>query len=190
MKIVFFFLVSSLGLFTQVKAAELLLNGVYHGTNVFVHNTKDAGNEFCITEIYVNNRKIDFVPSATVEINLSFLKVNDAVAIKIFHKDDCTPKVQNINAIKAKEQFQFVSIELAPDKMVWSTKGEKKFSQFFIETFKNNVWIVEKSINCKGQAHSNSYEVNLTATTEGKYRIKYLELNGKTTYSDEVMIKK
>jgi hypothetical protein len=172
------------------RAAEMLLTGVYHGTNIFVITDKDESTTHCINEIYVNNHKIDFVPSSYIEINLSHLKVKDAVIIKIVHKDDCLPTIKNIHAIKAKEVFQFEDIDLSPEKLIWLTRGEKKFGQFFIEIFKNNVWTVEKVLNGKGKAIDNSYELVLSKEqTQNKLRIKYLEPSGKATYSQELVLK-
>jgi hypothetical protein len=178
-------------LFFPVSAAEMLLTGVYQGTNVFIINPTDAKGEFCVTEIYINNKKIEMTISGYMEINLSHLKLKDAVNIKIIHKDDCSPTVKNIHAIKAKESFQFVKVDLTATSLVWETKGEKKFGQFFVEIQKNNTWIVEKTMNGKGKTMDNSYEYVPTSITEtATYRIKYLEASGKTTYSEEINLKK
>ncbi len=183
--------VAFLGLLpTATQAAEMLLTGVYHGTNLFVVIDKHEANNPCITEIYVNNHKIDFTPSGYMEINLAHLKVKDAVTIKIIHRDDCSPTIKNIHAIKAKEVFQFEDIDLTAGKISWLTRGEKKFGQFFIEVFKEKAWTVEKVINCKGKAIDNSYEQTLADTKPPlKFRIKYLEPSGKVTYSGEVELK-
>ncbi len=179
------------GLFMTTKAAEMLLTGTYQGTNVFVINPTDAKGGFCISEIYVNNKKIDIVISGYMEINLSHLKTKEAVTIKILHKDDCSPTIKNIHAIKSKESFEFLKVTLTPTAITWDTKGEKKFGQFFVEVQKNNSWIVEKTINGKGKVLDNNYEYAITTTQNtSAYRIKYLEASGKTTYSEELNIKK
>jgi hypothetical protein len=179
------------GLFLNTHAAEMLLTGVYHGTNVFVINPKDAKGEFCVSEIYVNNKKIDIVVSGYMEINLSHLKLKEAVNIKILHKDDCSPTIKNIHAIKAKESFQFLNINLTATSLTWETKGEKKFGQFFVESQKNRTWVAEKTFNGKAKVVDNTYEYaianpeNITA-----YRIKYLEASGKAIYSEEIVVEK
>jgi hypothetical protein len=177
--------------FSASYAAEMLLTGVYQGSNVFVINPKTSKGEFCVTEVYVNNKKIDVKISEYMELNLSHLKAKEAVTIKILHHDDCSPTIKNIHAIKAKETFQFTAVEFKPTGLAWLTKGEKKFGQFFIEVQKNNIWTVEKTINGKGQVLDNSYEYPIT-NTQGivAYRIKYLEASGKITYSDEIPVTK
>lgn len=173
------------------KAAEMLLTGVYQGSNVFVINPKEANGEFCVTEIYVNNKKIEVAISEYMEINLSHLKSKDAVTIKILHKDNCSPTIKNIHAIKAKESFQFEKVDLKPTGLQWETRGEKKFGQFFIESKKDNKWTAEKTINGKGKVLDNLYEYPISSI-QGitAYRIKYLEASGKITYSQELPVKK
>ena len=170
-------------------AGEMLIVGVYHGTNLFVQNPHDGNNNYCIKEIYVNNKKIDHPAKSTAfDIDLSAFKLNDAITIKIIHNDDCSPKVMNLNAIKAKEEFTFTSYEPTENKLIWTTKGEKRFGQYFIECFRNNAWIVEKVINCKAQAGNNIYECPVLHNSgTNKYRIKYLEISGKSCYSPDIV---
>jgi hypothetical protein len=174
------------------QAAEMLLTGVYQGSNVFVINPKEANGEFCVTEIYVNNKKIDIAISEYMEINLSHLKSKDAVTIKILHKDNCSPTIKNIHAIKAKETFQFEKVDLKSTGLTWETRGEKKFGQFFVESKKDNKWTAEKTINGKGKVLDNVYEYPIATPAQGvtAYRIKYLEASGKITYSEELPVKK
>jgi hypothetical protein len=170
------------------SATEMIITGVYHGTNLFVQNPHDGNNNFCVSEVYVNDKKVEHQKATAFDIDLSFLKVNDAVTIKIIHGNECTPKVMNLNAIKAREEFQFTSADPTDSKVIWTTKGEKKFGQYFVETFRNNVWVVEKVMNCKAQAGNNIYEANVLHNSgTNKYRIKYLEISGKSAYSKEIV---
>ena len=179
------------GFFLSSHAAEMLLTGVYQGTNVFIINPQDAKGEFCVSEIYVNNKKINIVVSGYIEIDLSQLKIKDAVNIKILHKDNCSPTIKNIHAIKAKESFQFLNLNLTPSLLTWETKGEKKFGQFFIEAQKNRTWVAEKTMNGKAKVVDNIYEYAITNPENiTAYRIKYLEPSGKATYSEEIVVGK
>jgi hypothetical protein len=169
------------------KAAEMLITGVYHGTNLYVQNPHDGKGNFCISEVYVNNVKAEHPAATAFDIDLSALKPQEVVNIKIIHTDNCMPKIMNLNAIKAREEFQFTNIEATDDKLIWVTKGEKKFGQYFIEVFKNNVWAIDKVFNCKAQQGNNVYDVIVThASGTNRYRIKYLEISGKSSYSQEV----
>ncbi len=171
-----------------VLAAEIIIAGVYRGTNLFVQNPHDGNNNYCISEVYVNNKKVEHQKATAFDIDLSSFKLNDVVNIRIIHGDYCTPKVMNMSAIKIREDFQFTSTEATETKLIWTTKGERKFGQYFLEIFKNNGWVVEKVMNCKAQVGNNIYEANtLHNSGTNKYRIKYLEISGKSSYSPEVV---
>jgi hypothetical protein len=184
---VYFFCFAMLLSYSLV-ATDMIITGVYHGTNLFVQNPHDGANNFCVSMVYVNDKKVEHQNSTAFDIDLSFLKMNEAVTVRIVHGSDCMPKVMNLNAIKAREEFQFTSAEPTESKLIWTTKGEKKFGQYFLEVFKNNVWVVEKVMNCKAQAGNNIYEANVLHNSgKNKYRIKYLEISGKSAYSPEVV---
>jgi hypothetical protein len=171
----------------KLFAAELILTGIYHGTNLYVQNPKDATGHYCISEVYVNNKKINIPISTAFDIDLSFLKREEPVVIKIVHNDNCLPKIINPAAIKPRDEFQFSFAEVTPNKVNWVAKGEKKFGQYFLEHYRNNAWSVEKVLNCKGDAGNNLYNVEITHSQgENKYRIKYLEITGQTYYSPEL----
>ncbi len=166
---------------------ELLIKGVYHGTNLYVQNPQISNTEYCIKEIHVNNKVVKFATTTAFDIDMSFLKINDEVIIKIIHTGDCTPKILNPRAIKDRLPFRFSSINVDMNTMVWVTGGEKKFGQFFIQIKNNRTWIVEKVISCKGNAQQNVYTLPLTHRGgENIYRIKYLDVTGKYYYSPEI----
>ena len=88
---------------SAVNAGILTLSGVYHGKNLYVQNPF-TGNmkDFCTNEVYVNDRLVmKDIQSSAYEIDLSHLKEQDPVTIKITHKDDCKPKILNPQVIKA-----------------------------------------------------------------------------------------
>jgi hypothetical protein len=172
---------------SKIFAAEMIVNGIYQGTNLFVQNPHDGKNNYCIAEIYLNNKKADFPKNSTAfDIDLSSLTVGATIHLRFVHSDDCLPKIMNMGAIKVREEFQFTSIDATDTKLVWTTKGEKRFGQYFLEAFKNNAWKVEKVLNCKAQAGNNIYEINASHSSGvNKYRIKYLEISGKSVYSPE-----
>jgi hypothetical protein len=166
---------------------ELVIKGVYHGTNLYVQNSQTSSTEYCIKEIFVNNKVIKFPATTAFDINMSFLKINDEVVVRIVHTGSCSPKVLNLQAIKDRLPFRFSSINVDMNTMVWVTKGEKKFGQFFIQIKNNRTWIVEKVISCKGSAQQNVYTLPLTHRAgENIYRIKYLDVTGKYYYSPEI----
>ncbi|WP_338767250.1 hypothetical protein WAF17_05450 [Bernardetia sp. ABR2-2B] len=166
---------------------ELVIKGVYHGTNLYIQNSSTSDTEYCVKEIYVNNKVVKFPATTAFDINMSFLKINDEVVVKIIHTGSCTPKILNPQAIKDRLPFRFSSINVDMNTMIWVTRGEKKFGQFFIQIKNNRTWIVEKVISCKGSAQQNVYTLPLTHRGgENIYRIKYLDVTGKYYYSPEI----
>ena len=61
-------------LYLSCFGGELVLTGVYRGANLYIQNPHDGNNNYCITAIYINNQKLDQVPSSTAfNLDLSYL---------------------------------------------------------------------------------------------------------------------
>jgi hypothetical protein len=181
----------ALTLFTFVNlfAGNITLTGVYQGKNLYVQNpfTSDM-KEFCTQEVYVNNVKVNTNPtSSAFEIDLSHLKINDPVSIKIVHKDDCKPKILNAQVIRVKSSFQFVSFNATEDALEFVTKGEKANSKIIIEQFRNNNWLALSDLAAKGGADNNNYRLESYHNSGlNKYRLKYHDQTGEVFYSKVV----
>src|SRR3954471_6660023 len=82
----------------------IVLEGNYQGKNLYVQNPFGSGGVgFCVTEVKVNgNITTDEIPSSAFEIDMKPHKLNigDKVEVKIFHKEDCKPKVLNPEVLK------------------------------------------------------------------------------------------
>lgn len=171
---------------TPSVAGILTLSGVYQGKNLYVQNPF-TGNmkDFCSNDVYVNDVKLSVnIESSAYEIDLSHLKVNDPVTIKITHKDDCKPKVLNPQVIRASSSFQFSSFTVDKSVVIWATKGEKPKGKFFVEHFVNNTWVIVKELAGKGSVILNNYDVESHHHSGvNKYRAKYLESDGQVFYS-------
>ena len=178
-----------LGLAPASQAGELLLTGVYHGTNLYVQNPHDGNNRYCVRKIFVNGRRHQTPPKSSVfTIDLSELEMNSPVNIEIVHSDNCEPKVINPNAIRVKDEFQFVFLDVDGENLHWQVKGERKMGQYFIEKFEHNNWDMQKAVNGKGKAGLNDYNTDvLHHAGKNRYRIKYLEVSGRAYYSSEVI---
>lgn len=170
-------------------AGELLIEGVYQGTNLYIENPHDASKQaFCISEVLINGKKMSPLPQASAfEIILSHLKKDEAVSIRILHRDDCKPKIINPNSIRVRNEFQFTSLDINNDFINWVSKGEKKHSKYFIEKFEHNSWITEEVVECQGNAGNNVYKIDAPHHSGlNKYRVKYLDITGKSYYSQVV----
>jgi len=184
------FLLLSLILFvTGAKAGILTVSGVYQGKNLYVQNPF-TGNmkDFCTNDVFVNDVKVmTNIQSSAYEIDLSNLKLNDPVTVKITHKDDCKPKILNPQVIRASSNFQFSSFNIDPESITWATKGEKPRGKFFVEHFINNSWVTVKEVSGKESGMLNNYEIKAAHHSKlNKYRIKYLESDGQVFYSQVI----
>lgn len=173
----------------NIFAGNITLSGVYQGKNLYVQNpfTSDM-KEFCTQEVYVNNVKVITNPtSSAFEIDLSHLKINDVVNIKIVHKDDCKPKILNAQVIRVKSAFQFVSFNVTEENIEFVTKGEKASSKIILEQFRNNNWLALFDLNAKGGADNNNYRLESYHNSGlNKYRLKYHDQTGEVFYSKVV----
>lgn len=178
-----------LGGASSANAGELLLTGVYHGTNLYVQNPHDGNNRYCVREVFVNGKRHMTPPKSSVfTIDLSSLKMETAVTIEIIHSDNCEPKVINPNAIRIKDEFHFEFLDVDDKRLYWQAKGEKKMGKYFIEKFEHNNWDLQQAVNGKGEDNLNEYSSNVWHHAgNNRYRIKYLDVSGRTYYSSEIV---
>ena len=171
---------------TVLNAGVITLAGVYQGKNLYVQNPFTSNmRDFCTNEVFVNNIKVmSNVKSSAYEIDLSHLKLNDPVTIKITHKDDCKPKILNPQVVRVKSKFQFTSFTVDETNINWNTKGEEPNSKFYLELFNNNNWITSQQVKGKGSSLSNNYSVGSKHHSGlNKYRVKVIIPGGQVFYS-------
>jgi hypothetical protein len=186
MKVRFLLILLFAAFVSHAYAGVLELQGVYQGKNLYVQNPF-AGNmkDFCTNEVSVNGKVVmTGIQSSAYEIDLSHLKLQEAVTVKITHKDDCKPKVLNPQVIRPSSAFQFSSFNVDKERLFWASKGEKPKGRFFIEQFVNNTWIIVKEMHGKESPLLNNYDATSTHHSGlNKYRVKYLENDGQVFYS-------
>jgi hypothetical protein len=145
--------------------------------------------DFCTNQVFVNDKLVmENIQSSAYEIDLSALKMNEGVTIKITHKDDCKPKILNPQVIKASSTFTFSSFTVDKANINFVTKGERPKGKIFVEHFVNNSWVIVKEVTGKGSPLINNYNEAGPKHHSGlnKYRIKYLESDGQVFYSTVV----
>lgn len=171
---------------SSVDAAELTLSGIYQGKNIYVQNPFAANmKDFCTEEVYVNGVKVmSNIQSSAYEVDLSHVKMNDPVNIKIIHKEDCKPKILNPQVIKASSNFNYTSFTVSSENIIWATKGEHPHGKYFLEHFANNSWVSIKELPAKGSIILNSYDVPANHHSGvNKYRVRHVEHDGQVFYS-------
>lgn len=168
----------------------ILLEGTYQGKNVYVQNPfASNGVGFCVYEVRVNDQiTTDEIGSSAFEIDLrNFnLKPGDPVAIKIFHKDDCKPKVLNPEVLKPKSTFTTTSITIdcATEMLKWTTTGEQGKLTFIVEQFRWNKWVKVGEVDGIGTAGPNNYSFKVvTHSGENQFRVKQVDYSSQAKTS-------
>ncbi len=182
--------ISSANLFAN---DALLVEGKYQNKNIYVQNSfSENGVGFCAYEVYVNDiRSTDEVASSAFEIDLRpyNLQQGDKVEIKIFHKDGCSPKVLNPEALKPRPTFETKSIVINPAGLItWTTKGESGALPFIIEQYRWNKWVYVGEVQGLGMGNEHTYSFQVTAHSgENKFRVKQVGFGKEVRYTPEVL---
>src|SRR6185369_9372563 len=153
--------------FVNAQGGVIILEGNYQGKNLYIQNPFGSGGVgFCVTEVKVNgNITTDEINSSAFEVDMKPHKLNigDKVEIKIFHKEDCKPKILNPEVLKPKSTFEVVSMTAEPDGTVkWSTKSETGKLAFAVEQFRWNKWVKVGEVEGNGTPTSNDYSFKVT----------------------------
>jgi len=173
------------------SADEIVLSGVYQGSNIYVMNPfAPVGEGFCVTEVTVNGTASNSeINSSAFEIDLLSLglKKGDAVKIVIKHQAGCEPKIINPEVLKAQSTFNVTSIKIDKGQLKFVTTGEGGSLPFIVEQFRWNKWIKVATIDGKGTPTTNTYfaDVNLHAGYN-RFRVKQIDYTRRPRYSKEL----
>lgn len=185
----FFFVGSNL---VNAQGGVIILEGNYQGRNLYVHNPFQSGGVgFCVSEVKVNgNITTDEITSSAFEIDFKPHKLNigDKVEIKIFHKQDCKPKVLNPEVLKPKSTFEIVSMTLDKDgNLNWTTKTETGKLPFVIEQYRWNKWVKVGEVDGVGTPTTNDYSFKIVAHSgKNQIRVRQTDYSGQPRLSKPV----
>ncbi len=175
-------LLSSLSLisFSSAFAGIIVVEGKYQDKNLYVQNGY-AGNGvgFCTYEVTINGKtSTDEVNSSAFEIDFPAFSIRPGtpVVVEIRHKDDCSPKVLNPEALKPKATFEVININIDKNGILnWSTKNEMGELPYIVEQFRWNKWIPVGEVKGQGQMDKNAYSFQTTSHSgENKFRVKQI----------------
>ena len=175
--------------FSLFANGVLIIEGNYQGKNLYVQNQfASSGVGFCVYEVRVNNQvTTDEINSSAFEVDLTAFKfaIGAKVEVKIFHKEDCKPKVLNAVALKPKSTFEVVSIKVDKDGVLnWVAKSESGKLPYVVEQFRWNKWVAVGEVEGKGTADQNSYSFKVSPhTADNQFRVKQVDYTSKPRYS-------
>ena len=176
-------------------AGTILLEGNYHGRNLYVQNPfASEGVGFCTFEVKVNGQTTtDEINSSAYEIDLSFfqLELGSPVEIRISHKDDCKPRVVNPEVLKPMSTFDVASMGISKAGLLeMTTTNETGKLPYIIEQFRWNKWVEVGEFEGKGNPEKNDYEIQLTTVHAGqnRFRVKQKDHRSKPRYSIETKL--
>lgn len=165
---------------SNAVAGILVIEGKYQDKNLYVQNGY-AGNGvgFCTYEVTVNgSTSTDEINSSAFEIDFTAFQIKPGtpVVVEIKHKDDCTPKVLNPEALKAKATFEIITINIDKGGLLnWTTKNEMGSLPYIVEQFRWNKWIPVGEVQGTGKMDKNTYQFQTTAHSgENKFRVKQI----------------
>lgn len=174
----YLFTLLSLFLFTTVSfAGNKIIEGKYQGKNIYVINSiAESGVGFCVYEVRVNGDvSTDEVNSTAFEIDLGIygFKLGDPVTVEIKHKDGCTPRILNPNALKPQPTFEVTDMNIEPNGLLtWTTKNEKGEIPYIVQQFKWNKWVDVGEVLGQGKASGNSYSFqSILVSGPNKFRV-------------------
>lgn len=167
----------------------IILEGNYQGKNLYVQNPFGSGGVgFCVSEVKVNgNITTDEIPSSAFEIDFKPHKLNigDKVEVKIFHKEDCKPKVLNPEVLKPKSTYEVVSMSADIEGNIkWTTKSETGKLAFAVEQFRWNKWVKVGEVDGVGTPTSNEYSFKVVPHSgKNQVRIRQTDYSGQPRLS-------
>jgi hypothetical protein len=174
-------------------AARLIVEGKYQNKNVFVQNFYGgSGVGFCAFEVKVNGRiTTDEVNSTAFEIDLASMKLKygDNVTIEIEHKNDCTPRVLNIDDLRPRPTFEVLTMNITSAGILkWTSKNEAGSLPYIVEQFKWNKWVPIGEVDGKGTPDNHEYSFKVTTHSgANKYRVKQIGFGSEPKYSNHVV---
>ena len=170
----------------------IVIEGKYQDKNLYVQNGY-AGNGvgFCTYEVTINGvTSTDEVNSSAFEIDFAAFQIKPGtpVVVEIKHKDDCSPKVLNPEALKPRATFEVVNINIDKNGLLnWSTKNEMGSLPYVVEQFRWNKWIRVGEVEGKGTKDNNNYSFQTTGHSgENKFRVKQIGYGDVTKTSNNV----
>jgi hypothetical protein len=175
-------------------AGTIVIQGKYQNKNLYVQNGfSGSGVGFCTYEVLINGQvTTDEINSSAFEIDFSQFQIKPGTEVKveIRHKDDCTPKVLNPEALKPKATFEPLSINVNDQgSIAWSVKNEQGSLPFLVEQYRWNKWITVGEVMGEGSAEKHEYKFQVSPHSGlNRFRVKQVGFAGTVKYTKEITL--
>jgi hypothetical protein len=172
-------------------AGVIVLEGKYQNKNLYVQNGyAGSGVGFCTYEVKINGQvTTDEINSSAFEIDFSQFQIKPGTEVKveIKHKDDCTPKILNPEALKPKATFEPLAINVNHGgEISWSVKSEQGALPFIIEQYRWNKWINVGEVMGVGTPEKHDYKFQVSMHSGlNRFRVKQIGFGGTVKYTKE-----
>lgn len=187
--------------FTGVKVVAnevLIISGTYLGLNIYVQNPILPDNKYSTEEVFVNNQLVLTNPmTSAFTVDLSHLKVNQLVEIRIVHKERFQPRVINphvlhenviiseTRTVPDKNVFRWVNVD---DRLLrWLSHGTDKGGMYEVQRAQKEDWEEIGTIPADSLSGDIIYKLPISHRKgENSYRIRFKDSDGFVTYSEPI----
>ena len=176
--------------------AELVLVGNYQGKNLYVQNPLlPDGTNYSSSEVYVNQDLLMHAPKASAfVIDLSHLKLDQKVEIKILHEEAAPPKIVNAHAIRNLVIYKETNYAAKPDVFRWAKADSDTLRWSVYNQKQGGLFVVEKGGDKEEDWEAiDSLEITSTmlyrlpvkhVAGNNHYRIKMIDRDGYVSWSE------
>jgi hypothetical protein len=179
----------------------LIITGAYTGKNLYVQNPILPDNRFSTEEVFVNEQLVLSNPmTSAYSIDLTHLKINQQVEIRIVHKDRFKPRIINAHVLldnvvssarsygPVENIFRWINVD--GKTIRWLTHGEKGGGAFEVQRALQEDWVSVGEIAANPLSNEMVYRFELIHQKGGNiYRIKLTDRDGYVSYSDPIEYK-
>jgi len=168
------------------------LSGSYQGENLLVVNEVNPdGVGFCCYQVRVNGQlTADQVNSHAFEIDLEGqgIPLGKGVAIKLFHRDGCVPRVLNADVILPSPDFELVEFHAWPTgEVAWVALNERGRMPYILQQFKWGKWVDMLRVDGQGGEGECIYKAQMDPIRgENLLRLTHLAPDGSLAVQGEV----
>lgn len=185
--LLFFLLVSNVTL-----SQELIIQGVFTGSNVYVVNpfTK-SDHTWSIKTITINDKLYtEDIKSSAFEIELLQMgfRLGEELRFRIKYMDSVKPSIINQEAIQAFSSFEIKKSFIDKDQFLnWQCTNEMGSLLFHIEQYRWDKWIIIGQVKGMGTSDPNDYKIKVPIHSGvNKFRIHQIDHTDKIRYSEVI----